>query len=211
MPHSLSMNLHPATRLLMWLAFALFLPWLGIPALALVTLGLLPFLIAAQNSAFVKLLRRTRWLLFSIFLVYALATPGVEVVPSLGAFSPTSEGLLNGGLQAWRLAILLAGLALVMAATPGKELMAGIYYLLRPLALLGVASDRIAARIWLTLYYAEQTLHLKPRDWRDKLHGALEGDGAIQQHTIEFTLVTPSAANWLALGGVLAALTGLAL
>jgi energy-coupling factor transporter transmembrane protein EcfT len=205
------MNLHPATRLLMWLAFALFLPWLGIPALALVTLALLPFLIAAQNSAFVKLLHRTRWLLLSIFLVYALATPGVELVPSLGAFSPTSEGLHSGGLQAWRLAILLAGLALVMAATPGKELLAGIYYLLRPLALLGVASDRIAARIWLTLYYAEQTLHLKPRDWRDKLHSALEGDGAIQEHTIEFTLATPSGSNWLALGVVVAALAGLAL
>lgn len=193
------MNLHPATRLLMWFSFALFLPWLTATALALSSLVLLPFLLAGHHSPFIRLLRRTRWLLLSIFLLYALATPGDSLLPSLGAFSPTREGLQTGTLQAWRLAILLAGLALLLAATPGKELLSGIYYLIRPLAALGVASDRIAARIWLTLYYAEQTLHLKPREWRDKLAHALNPEEPAATHMVRFELAPSSLRDWLAL------------
>ncbi|MBS4099561.1 MAG: hypothetical protein KGZ83_22375 [Sulfuricella sp.] len=205
------MTLHPATRLLMWLTFALFLPWLGALSLALASVALLPFLLAGNRSPFIKLLRRTRWLLLSIFLIYALATPGTELLPVLGAFSPTSEGLHSGALQAWRLAILLAGLALLLTATPGKELLAGIYYLIRPFAALGVASDRIAARVWLTLYYAEQTLILTPREWREKLHNALEPDAPTTTHTIHFELASPAPRDWLALGMMVATLGGMAL
>jgi energy-coupling factor transport system permease protein len=204
------MTLHPATRILMWLAFALFLPWLDISAMLAVTLLLLPVLLTSCRSPFISHLRRTRWLLLSIFLIYALATPGENWVEALGAFSPTGEGVHAGAMQAWRLGLLLAGLSLLLSATPGKQLLGGMYWLLQPWARFGVASDRIAARVWLTLYYAEQAMALKPSAWRDKLGQALYADN-IHDHPVTFEVAPLVRQDWLALALTLLALGGLAL
>lgn len=203
------MTFHPATRLLMWLAFAVFLPWLSFSALLCASLVLAVLLVRGNRSPFVRQIRRTRWLLLSIFLVYALATPGTELSPALGAFSPTSEGLHAGALQAWRLAILLGALALLLTATPGKEMLAGLYYLLAPLG--DAAAGQVATRIWLTLYYAEQTLHLTRREWRDKLRSALDARAANDLHTVSFATQAPAHLDWAALAATILVLGGLAL
>lgn len=204
------MMLHPATSILMWLFFALFLPWLQLFAMVVVTLLQLPLLLTHGRSSFVKQLRRTRWLLLSIFLVYALATPGENLVEAWGAFSPTREGVDAGAMQAWRLGLLLAGLALLLAATPGKQLLSGMYTLLSPWRGLGVSSDRIAARIWLTLYYAEQAIHLKSGSWRDKLQQALFADN-VHDHPVSFEVMPLARPDWLMLALTLTALGGLVL
>ena len=204
------MMLHPATGILMWLFFALFLPWLHLFAMAVLTLLQIPLLLTHGRSSFVKQLRRTRWLLLSIFLVYALATPGESLVEAWGAFSPTREGVEAGVLQAWRLGLLLAGLALMLAATPGKQLLSGMYTLLSPWRGLGVASDRIAARIWLTLYYAEQAIHLKSGSWRDKLQQALFAD-SYHDHPVSFEVMPLARPDWLMLALTLTALGGMVL
>lgn len=200
--------LHPATRILIWLAFALSLPWLHVAAILGVSLALLPVLLFFQRSQFVRLLRRTRWLLSSIFIVYALATPGENLLEAFGALSPTYEGLQAGAVQAWRLAILLAALALLLAMTPGQQLLGGMYLLLRPWNKLGVASDRIAARIWLTLYYAELAVRLKPGEWRGKLRHALTTE-TFHDHTINFEVMPLLKTDWLALALTLSILGAL--
>lgn len=204
------MTLHPAARIMIWLAFALFLPWLNPAPTFLITLALLPLLLTRSRGQFGKLLRRTRWLLLSIFLIYALATPGESLYEPLGAFSPTAEGAYAGLMQAWRLAVMLAGLSLLLALTPGKELMGGLYCLLHPWRRVGVASDRIAARIWLTLYYAEQAMHLKPKDWRDKLRQALFSE-SFHDHPVSFEAAPMVRSDWLALAATVVLLGGLVL
>lgn len=201
---------HPATRILIWLAFALFLPWLHTIAMQVVTLLLLPILLTVHRSQFVKLLRRTRWLLLSILLIYAWTTPGENLINALGALSPTHEGLQAGAVQAWRLAILLAGLALLLATTPGLQLLSGMYLLLQPWSRLGVNSERIAARIWLALYYAEQAVRLKPREWRDKLQQALTAE-TIHDHMVTFEVMPLLRRDWLVLALTLSILGALAL
>jgi len=204
------MTLHPAARIQIWLAFALFLPWLSPLSTSIITLILLPVLLTRYRGQFYKLLRRTRWLLLSIFLIYALATPGESLYEPFGAFSPTAEGVHAGLMQAWRLAVMLAGLSLLLALTPGKELMSGLYCLLHPWRRVGVASDRIAARIWLTLYYAEQTMHLKPMAWRDKLRLALFAENH-HDHTVSFDAAPMVRSDWLVLVAAVALLGRLAL
>ena len=108
-----------------------------------------------HSAQYLKLLRRSRWLLISLILVYAFVTPGAAAVAVLGAYSPSREGLLSGGLQALRLISLLATLALLLATTSRDRILAGLYFLLRPFTWIGVDIDRVAARIWLTLHYAE--------------------------------------------------------
>lgn len=166
--------LHPASLILIWLAFAFCVPWLRPVELSvIVTLFSLPLLLKHSDQYF-KLLRRSRWLLISLFLVYAFVTPGVAV---LGAYGPSREGLLSGGIQALRLLALLATLALLLATTSRDRILAGLYFLLRPFGLIGVDVDRIAARIWLTLHYAEQSESRNSGEWRERWQSAMHGSG----------------------------------
>jgi energy-coupling factor transport system permease protein len=119
--------------------------------------------------------------MISLILVYAFATPGAAVLPHLGAYSPSHEGLVSGGIQALRLAVLLASLAVLLAAIPRDRILAGLYFLLRPLARMGVDVDRVAARIWLTLHYAEQTKPGRSGEWRSCLRSAFEGNDDARQ------------------------------
>lgn len=172
--------LHPASLILIWLAFAFSIPWLRPAELsACVFLFSLPLLLR-HSAQYLKLLRRSRWLLISLILVYAFVTPGVAAIAALGSYSPSREGLLSGGLQALRLIALLATLALLLATTTRERILVGLYFLLRPFALIGVDIDRVAARIWLTLHYAEQSDQTGTRrsgEWRERLHAALHGSG----------------------------------
>ena len=173
--------LHPASLILIWLAFAFCVPWLQPAELsAIVLLFSLPLLLR-YSAQYLKLLRRSRWLLISLVLVYAFVTPGAAAVAVLGAYSPSREGLLSGGLQALRLISLLATLALLLATTSRERILAGLYFLLRPFVLIGVDVDRVAARIWLTLYYvekaekAEKAGSSRTGEWRERLQAVLHG------------------------------------
>ena len=61
-----------------------------------------------------------------------------------------------GALQALRLTIMLAGLALLLALTDRDRLIVGFYTFLKPFRHVGLAPERFAARLWLTLYYVEK-------------------------------------------------------
>mgnify|MGYP001764149380 CR=1 FL=1 len=173
-------GLHPASLILIWLAFAFCVPWLRpVELSAIVFLFSLPLLLR-HSVPYFKLLHRSRWLLISLILVYAFVTPGIAAVDALGAYSPSREGLLSGGLQALRLISLLAALALLLATISRDRTLAGVYFLLHPFAFIGVNIDRVAARIWLTLHYVEDAGRAEPHragEWRERLHVALHDSG----------------------------------
>lgn len=168
--------LHPASLILIWLAFAFCVPWLRPVELSVIVfLFSLPLLLR-YSAPYLKLLHRSRWLLISLVLIYAFVTPGIAAVDALGAYSPSREGLLSGGLQALRLISLLTTLALLLATISRDRILAGVYFLLRPFAFIGMNVDRVAARIWLTLHYVQADRH-RAGEWRERLHVALHGSG----------------------------------
>lgn len=193
--------LHPASLILIWLAFAFCVPWLRPGDLSAIVFLFSLLLLLRHSAQYLKLLRRSRWLLISLILVYAFVTPGVAAVAALGAYSPSREGLLSGGLQALRLISLLATLALLLATTSRDRILAGLYFLLRPFVLIGVDVDRVAARIWLTLHYAEQAGQGEQRrsgEWRERLHAALHGSGN-EMTSIELEIGRLSRSDYAAL------------
>ena len=103
-----------------------------------------------------RLLRRTRWLLLALVAAYAWTLPGVDLWPQLGWLSPTAEGLQHGGLRAGRLALLLMGLAVLLALTTRAQLVYGLYVLAAPLQVLGFDRRAFAVRLGLTLERVEQ-------------------------------------------------------
>lgn len=152
---SFRVTLHPATRIFCLVALAVVLQAMSWPLMW----GLLAVLLLVQWQVrwrdFRRLTRRARWLLLSILLIYAVATPGEYLSGWPDCCAPTYEGLQQGALQALRLVLMLAALALVLAHTAREDFIAGILAWLRPFSALGMTPERFAARLWLTLFYVE--------------------------------------------------------
>jgi energy-coupling factor transport system permease protein len=147
--------LNPAVKIISLMVFAVMLQRMQMQSLIICTGVFLAAVAMIRASDFLLLLRRARWLLLSITLIYAYATPGEFVRQLPDVLAPTYEGLRDGAIQAVRLAIMLAALSLLLATTSRAQIMAGIYQLLKPLQFFGVLPERFSARLWLTLHYVE--------------------------------------------------------
>lgn len=167
---------HPATQILVWISLAIAVQTLR-PLLLPVCTGVLiviAFKIHAQR--FFSLLRRSRWILFSLLLVYAFATPGQELWP--WSYAPTLEGVQDGGVQLCRLVSMLAGLSVLLTLLPREQLIGGLYSLAYPLRFVGLSSERLAVRLALTLHYAESAMRDTANDWRGAIGRAVAGGNA---------------------------------
>ncbi len=173
--------LHPAVLIFLWVCLTIAMQ--SLQALALLLAGV-PLLIAAYALSAVRLsglLRRTRWIMLSLLLIYAYATPGTAVWAPLAQFSPTQEGLIDGLLQLCRLAFALAGLAILLCLLSQQQLIGGLYTLAYPLRYFGLSRERIAVRLALTLHYAETAILDTSANWRSGIEQMLAAKGRRQK------------------------------
>ena len=192
--------LHPATRLLAWSALVVLVqlargPFVGCLGLLVFTAGY--FL--ARNRCW-RLLRRVRFLLLVLFVLFAFFTPGEALIPAIGNFSPTLEGLLAAGLQGLRLATVVVLVALLLERTSQAALVGGLAFLARPLAVFGFSADRLAIRMLLVLQYVSA-----PPDggWRAFL---VAGDEPLPHVPMKITRARLGWLDWTVMvGGVLIA------
>ena len=153
--------LHPASLLLAWFAFAVTLQclpgvWLAAVVLASLMLGAVW---ATRRS--ICLVRRSRWLLLSLAVLYLFATPGVYWPGFWGDIGLTREGVQLGGQQIGRLLALLASLAFVHERAGTQGLLAGLYWWLKPLAW----RESTIVRLMLVLEMVEQQRKANWREW----------------------------------------------
>lgn len=134
------------------------------------------FAFALSRHKLLQLLRRTRWIMLSLLLIYAYSTPGQPLADALGVLSPSREGLADGVLQLARLLAALAGLAILLDRLHRQQLIAGLYALFAPLQWLGLSRERLAVRLALTLHYAEVVM-LRAHSWQDTLRSLFEPHG----------------------------------
>jgi energy-coupling factor transporter transmembrane protein EcfT len=177
--HSYAFELNPATKILLWLALAVGIQRFELLQLAVTSIPTALILLFVRPTGAWVMLRRSRWLLLSLLVIYAFATPGEPMFPQLGTLSPSFQGLQGGLAQAWRLSLLLSTLALLTHSCPRETLLSGIYQLLRPLRIIGVNPERIGVRLWLTLRYAqhretERSAKNDLHSWREELRSATE-------------------------------------
>jgi len=174
---------HPAARILLWCGWAVAVERAALsPLIILAVATATAFLFAPVRIQLLRLLRRTRWLIAVLLLSYAYALPGAALWPALGWASPSLEGLQQGALRVGRLALMLAGLALLLAYTSRPRLVYGLYALARPLAWLGFDRRAFAVRLGLTLDYAERSP--KPAPWLERLHAPLPDDTTPVTYTL---------------------------
>lgn len=144
---------HPASLILLWLALLVTVSARSGAALMLVFLALSVFACVNAGRHLQRLLRRSRWLLLTLFIVFVWMTPGTPLFFMPGA---SVEGMRLAIEHIVHLLLALAALALILQALTPVELVAGMHSLLAPLSWLGVSRNRIAVRLMLTLEEAER-------------------------------------------------------
>ena len=152
---------HPTTRLVLWLLLMLAIQWLegGMLALMFLPLLLLGRRVLLRGG---RLVWRARWLLVSLFVIFAWGVAGEPLWPGIAA--PTYEGLLEALIQLGRLLLMLMSVAAFLESMPLPSLLTATHSMLHPLQRFGLDPDRGVIRLMLVIRYVE-TLP-RPRDWR---------------------------------------------
>ena len=104
-----------------------------------------------SSAGLLRLLARVRWLLVSLVLVYGWFTPGMPLLPALGALSPTLSGLAAGGQRAMALLLMVSAVHLLLKTTTRQELLSALYRMSRVARPLGLDPERFAVRVVLVL------------------------------------------------------------
>ena len=145
---------HPASLILLGLAALVAASSREGMALLFGGLGLTLMALLLAPSRLHFLLRRSRWLLLTMLVMFVWLTPGTPLASIPGA---SQEGLLLAAENLSRLLIALSTVALVLKELPPAELVAGMRSLLAPLGLLKISRDRVAVRLALTLNEVESS------------------------------------------------------
>ncbi len=173
---------HPAVQIFVWIMLALLVQRMQGFALLLTCFVLLLLAIKLCAVQMLSLIKRTRWILFVLLLIYAYTTPGGAVLSQFGTWSPTWEGLSDGATQLGRLLSVLAGLAILLTLLSQDSLISGLYSLMYPLRWLGLSRERIAVRLALTLENAESAMRDTASDWRMTIGDALKSNRSGTTH-----------------------------
>ena len=172
--------MHPAAALLVCLTVIVVSQFLGWPGVVLVFAVLL---LAARESLpeWWHLLRRMRWLFLSVWLILAYGASGDAVFAV--AWMPTHEGVEEATLHVARLGLILGCLAWLFAVLGSQGLLVALQSLLRPLAPLGPASERLVVRLSLVM---QNLLGELPKGaWRNILDGSVGEPGGPETLRIE--------------------------
>jgi len=149
-------NVHPVLRIVSFIIFSLFLA-LGNPGqLIAAALAVILLFATTGRESFTgawPILRRMRWFLLSILVIYAWMTPGPALLPGFAdsVWLPTTTGLINGDERLLALALIVAAVHWLLFVTPRNQLISALYWLALPLQLVGVSRQRFAVRIALIL------------------------------------------------------------
>jgi hypothetical protein len=113
---------------------------------------LLLYVLAGNPSpaTLILMVKRLRWLLLAILLVYGWWTPGDSLWPGIAALSPTIDGLFLGLLRVMALLAIVTAVHLLLQSTSREQLLPAIMQLIRPLTTQRMR-ERIAVRTLLSI------------------------------------------------------------
>jgi energy-coupling factor transport system permease protein len=129
--------------------------WSGL-LLFLLPLSALYIKFPQHGRQILLLARKLRWFFLSIVILYFWFYPGIDLLPLLGRFSPSVEGVNQAALRISSLLLVISYSGFLLLLTPRDDLVSGIQILLSPLRFVGIDSHRIALRLGLVLSIVPQ-------------------------------------------------------
>jgi hypothetical protein len=159
---AVALGIHPAV-----FVTAGFFCLLGIQAVRGSTLdwgaaAMLIFALAFANEKLRLVIRRLKYIMLAVTVLFAWQTPGILVVPALEAFSPTYDGFRAAIEPLMRLFATAAVVAVMLSRFSANQWVNSLYVLVSPLKNFGVSPDRFAVRLRLVLDHLER----EELDWR---------------------------------------------
>lgn len=126
------MTVHPAMRILCLLVLAAMIPWLPDIALFVTGLSLLAVGIAQPETgrAMRRGVKRIRWLLLSLLILYLWFTPGDPMLSVLGPLSPTETGMAQAIRRTGILLVLVFAATAFLGNVPPRRVAAALRQLL---------------------------------------------------------------------------------
>lgn len=146
--------LHPGIKILSLILFAAGLPFASVVGLMGFSFVLGCAMLmggSTQLQLALSILRRMRWLLLSLLVLYGWYTPGAPLIEFLGDWSPSAEGVRLGLIRIVSLLLIGLAVAWLLASTMMTDLIAGLIWFLAPGRWIGLPLDRLALRIALTM------------------------------------------------------------
>lgn len=165
---------HPASLLLAWVAGVLALQQLDRVSILLMAVLASVAALSVNSVVLGTMLRRIRWLLLSVAVLFLWMTPGVFLPGLAGRLGITQEGAATAVEHVARLLAIVALLALLLSRLSHGRIVAGLYTLLTPLGWLGLQRRAMAVRLMLTLEYVAEKRH---SGWRGLLLQDHDSDG----------------------------------
>jgi energy-coupling factor transporter transmembrane protein EcfT len=173
----------------------------------------------------VRALRRIRWLLLSLAIIYLLIAPEPEL-SGRARFMPGWADLELALRRAGVLVLLVSAVELMRQTTPAAEIAAAIGQLLRPLRRFGINTERFSRRVALTLDAVPRTAEavaaaagrtgIRGRDltgWSEAAAALVRDIEGGATHTSMGaglpTLPGPTPADWIKLFALLGVIFGL--
>ena len=216
-PDEVPRGLHPAFRILLLFVLAAMLFRYSLVALGVALAAILVAARAVDADALrgiLRALRRIRWLLLSIVIIYLWIAPEAGAV-SRPWYAPSMLELDTALRRSGVLVVLVAAVELLRRATGASWMAAGLVFLARPLGRLGIDIEVFARRLALTLEAvpatAERVAHVAGHhrgrrglagigDAAADLLREIEQDAAAVPHSAALpTLSRPSLQDWAVL------------
>lgn len=195
--------MHPGAALFLWVVLVVLLQTVSGYLLWAMTGAWLGVAGWASYPGLRRLVRRIRFLLLAILIVFAWMTPGQALFPFWTSLGPTREGLLLAAEHGLRLVGVVALVALLLGRGGRDFVVSGLYALMAPCAIVGLSRDRLAVRLLLVLRLAENPPSGGWRHWLDTADLAAD-DGPLHVRRMGFRgwdwLVLVTAIGLLALG-----------
>lgn len=132
--------------------------------LPIVAVGFCLAAIAFAPTKFRQVLRRTKYVILAIAVLFAWQTPGTLLVPGLGVISPTLDGCRAAIIPIERLAATIAIVSVLLERLSAEQWVSSLYVLIAPFRSAGFA-ERFAVRLRLVIDYVEA----RKLDWRTNL------------------------------------------
>jgi energy-coupling factor transport system permease protein len=207
---------HPVVRILALVILGAGLFQFSLTALIIVFATLLGLTAARGQQALRglhKALRRIRWLLLSIVIIYLWVAPQPD---SAGGLIPATGDIVLALKRAGILAVLVTAVELLRQTTPAGYTAAAVALLISPLRIVGIDTTRFATRMALTLEAVPATSEvvikaagettikkLSLTGWAEaaaRLIQDIETRGDDSTSTVRLpALATPTALDWLIL------------
>ncbi len=154
--------MHSGLLILLWLTGVATLQWLDPEwlVLAVGACGVAAFAHAPTRCW--RLLKRIRFILIAIVVLFAGFTPGEAVVVDWPRLSPSREGIALALEHVGRVLAVVFCVAMLLEYLPPARLVGAIHSLLRPFERVGFPAARVAVRTLLVLRLVDAEL---PRKW----------------------------------------------